>query len=132
VTIWRPDFTFGEAGASAAEFALVVPVFFASVMAVLDLGIVLWAFTTLQYAVDDAARCAVVKTHICTDPTTTQNYAASHYMGPNISPVFTASGGGGSNPRCGLGWRVAATARVPLSTGLFNITVPLSATACFP
>lgn len=114
-----------EDGASSAEFALVVLPFISLIMAGLGLGFMLWANTTLHYAAEDAARCASVKTAVCTDATSTQNYALSRYKGPSISPTFTYSASG-------CGHTVAGTANYPLNTGLFSLTIPLSTSACFP
>ena len=124
-----PDFIHRDDGTSAVEFALVLGPFITLVMGGLGLGFVLWANTTLHFAAEDAARCGVVKTTVCTNnPADIVTYANSHYNGPNISPVFTATNSG-----CGAGsWTVTATATYPLNTGLVNLSVPLTATACFP
>ena len=125
----RPlDFIRRDEGTSAAEFALVLGPFVTVIMAGLGLALMLWANTTLHFAAEDAARCGVVKTSICTNSSDIVSYANSHYDGPSIAPVFTATNSG-----CGAGsWTVTATATYPLNTGLFNFSVPLSASACFP
>jgi len=123
-----PDFISRDDGTSAAEFALVLGPFVTVILASLGLSVMLWANSTLHFAAEDAARCAVVKTSVCTDSASIVSYANSHYNGPNISPVFTPTNSG-----CGAGsWTVTATATYPLNTGLFNFSVPLSAIACFP
>ena len=119
-------------GASAVEFALVLPAFIALSVGTINLCIVLYANSTLHYTVDDAARCMSVRTTICTSTATTQTYALNHYSGPGVAPSFTATsttcGGAGGAP----GSKVTGTATYQLNTGLMNISVPLSATACFP
>ncbi len=128
MTIRERTFIGGEDGASAVEFALVALVFVGVILGVMGLGVMFWTNTTLHYAAEDAARCAVVKTTICTSAATTRTYAANHYMGPAISPVFTATKSG-----CGAGgWTVTGSANYPLNTGLFSMTIPISATSCFP
>src|SRR6266404_1668702 len=79
-----------EHGAAAAEFALVAPMFFALVFAVITFSALLFAYVDLHWATEDAARCYSVKTTVCTDATSTQTYAANHYLGPGISPSFAA------------------------------------------
>jgi Flp pilus assembly protein TadG len=119
------DFIRSEKAASSAEFALVVFPFISIIMGIIGVGFMFWANTTLHYAAEDAARCASVKTTICADATSTQNYALSRYKGPAIAPAF-------SYAASGCGHTCTATATYPLNAGLFNFNVPLSASACFP
>lgn len=115
-----------EDGASAVEFAIVVFPFFGVILAGLGLCFMMWANATLHYATEDAARCAAVKTSICTDASSTENYAAQRYQGPAISPVFHYA------PSTVCGHSVTASATYPLNAGLFAMNIPLSASACFP
>ena len=114
-----------QSGAGAAEFALVLIPFVAMVFGIIGLSLMFYSNQLLHYAVEDAARCASVKTTICTNATTTQAYALSHFGAPGLSPTFVAS-----KPACGN--KVVGTATYPLNAGLVNISVPLSATACYP
>jgi Flp pilus assembly protein TadG len=114
-----------ERGAAAAEFALVVIPFLGLVLGIIWVSMMLYANHTLQYAAEDAARCWSIKTTICTSAATTQTYASGRYSGPNIAPAFVAT-------QVSCGHKVTGTANFPLTTGLLNTTVPLSATACFP
>ena len=120
VKLWRD-----RAGSSAAEFALVLPIFVALTVGTVNLCLLFFANTLLHYTVADAARCMSVKTAVCTSPSVTQTYALSHYKGPVITPTFTATA-------AACGSSVSATASFPLITGLVNLTVPMSASACFP
>lgn len=123
------DFFRSQRGAAAAEFAMVVIPFVGIVMSGVGLCFMYWANSTIKYAVEDAARCASIRTTICTDANSTQSYAQSHYTGPDVSPVFTAK----QNSDCGASsWTVSATASFPLNTGLVDLSIPLSAHACFP
>jgi len=115
----------GEKGAISAEFALVVVPFLSIFMAVLGFGLLLWTSSALRYASEDAARCASVKTTVCTDATSTQNYALSRYEGPNLSPTFTYTA-------TGCGHTVTGSATFPLNTGLVNLSLPITVGACFP
>ena len=83
---WR--FIGNQQGASSAEFALVVVPFLGIFFAAIGFGLLLWTSTALRYAAEDAARCASVKTTVCPDQSTTENYALSRYEGPAVSPSF--------------------------------------------
>jgi Flp pilus assembly protein TadG len=115
-----------ESGAGAAEFALVLIPFLALIFGIINLSLMFYANHTLQYAAEAAARCASVGRFTnCTTTAAVQNYALSHYSGPNITPVFVAT-------TAGCGHTVTGNANFPLNAVVLNITVPLSATACFP
>ena len=117
---WRRD----QAGASALEFALVVPIVVALTLGGINLCLLLYANTTLHYAVDDAARCMSVKTLVCTSPGATQTYALASYKGPAISPTFTAVA-------AACGSQVTGTATYQLNAVLVNFPVAMSAVSCF-
>ncbi len=117
-----------QKGASAAEFALVLIPFLALVLGIIGVSTMIYANETLQYATEDAARCAAVKTTICTDPASTESYALSRYTGPALSPSFAYA----YDPNSACGHSVTGTATMALNTGLVNISVPLQSHACFP
>ena len=52
-------------GASAVEFGLTAPVFFAALLGALELGVLFWTNLGLQHATERAARCASVNKTIC-------------------------------------------------------------------
>jgi Flp pilus assembly protein TadG len=114
-----------EKGATALEFAILSPVFMLIVVGGVNLGLLLYAAGSLHFAVEDAARCASVRTTVCTNATTTQSYASSHYYGPSISPTFTYT-----STTCGNS--VTGSGTFGFHVGVANYSVPLSATACFP
>jgi Flp pilus assembly protein TadG len=111
-------------GATAVEFALVLPVFVAMIMGLLSIGMLAFASNSLQYAAEDAARCAAVKTTVCTTGSATQAYAANRYAGPRISPTFTYD-----QSACGHRVRATATYDLGLVPEIGEIT--LNATACY-
>jgi Flp pilus assembly protein TadG len=125
----RPLWNFwqNQRGGTAAEFALVVPIFGALTIGAIQLCVLVFANSRLQYAVDDAARCESVKTTICTSGTTTQNHASATFGLSSLSPVFTAS----STPQS-CGYQVVGTATYRLNAVLTTLPVSLSATSCFP
>lgn len=119
-----------EGGASSAEFALVVIPFLTLIFFIIGMSMMFYANHTLQYAAEAAARCYSVDVTNCGDGATTnaaaaQTYAAAHYSGPNIAPVFVASA-------TGCGHTVTGTASFPLNAVIVSVSVPLSASACFP
>jgi Flp pilus assembly protein TadG len=113
-----------ECGTAAVEFAIVAPVFIALVVGLLALCICLFLIGSLHYSVEEAARCASVRTTVCKDATTTIAYAQSRYFGPS-TPNFSYS-----TAACGNS--VTASINYVAQLGLTQFTVPVSASACFP
>jgi Flp pilus assembly protein TadG len=114
-------------GATAVEFALTAPVFFAIVFGLIDTGLMLWTQLGLQHATELAARCASVNKTICPDATSIRIYAASQVFGMTVpSSVFTAA-----QPACGN--RISASFDFGLIGGYYGTPlVTLSAASCFP
>jgi Flp pilus assembly protein TadG len=112
-------------GASAVEFALVLPAFITLMVGTVCAAQLAFAINGLHFAVQDAARCAAVKTTVCTSSGTTIAYAQSKYSGPQISPAFAYS-------TTGCGHTVSATATYPVYVAAGTINVPISATSCYP
>lgn len=113
-----------ESGATAVEFALVLPALASLVVGTLYTGLVVYSAVGLRSAVEQAARCYSVNAAQCSTASATQTYAQNEYYGIQ-SPTFTAS-----SQSCGH--QVAATVTIPLIAVVANFSVPLSATACFP
>ena len=113
------------AGSSAAEFALILPVFCALTIGAISLCIMVYANSRLQFAVDDAARCESVKTTICTSAATTQTHAAAMFGFAGLSPTFTAS-----PAICGN--QVVGSVTYHIYAVVTTLNVPISASSCFP
>lgn len=112
-------------GAAAAEFVLILAPLILLVMGTINLGMMMYTTSALHFAVEDAARCATVKAAtVCTNPTTTAAYAASHYGGPSPATFVRSS--------TACGWVVTGTTNYKFTTGLTNTTIPISASACYP
>lgn len=77
------------AGASAAEFALVAPVFIASTFGIIYAALLIYSYNGLQSAAQEAARCASVRTAVCFDQTSVSDFALSRFTGPAVTPAFT-------------------------------------------
>jgi Flp pilus assembly protein TadG len=114
-----------QRGATAVEFAMVAPAFLMLMVGTMSVGLLIFSTGSLQYAVEEGARCAVVKTTVCTNSASTIAYAAAAYHGPLIAPTFTYS-----TPACGRA--VTGTANFTFDFALRTVVVPLSATACYP
>jgi Flp pilus assembly protein TadG len=59
------DMIIRDDGAIALEFALTLPVFLLLVFGIFGLALTLWTENSIQYAVEQAARCAAVDTTEC-------------------------------------------------------------------
>jgi Flp pilus assembly pilin Flp len=114
-----------ERGGAAVEYALILPAFITLIVGGLCAGNLAFAVNSLHYAVQEAARCASVKTTVCTSTSSIQTYAQGRYSGPQISPNFNYSTGG-------CGHTVSATATYPITLAATTLNVPISASACYP
>ena len=114
-----------QEGTTAVEFAIIAPVFLLLVLGTIGLCFALFLVGSLHFAVEDGARCAAVKATICPDAATTIAYTQSRYMGPNVSPNFTAAAA-----TCGQS--VSASVSYSMNVGFRTFVIPISATACFP
>jgi len=116
---WR-----NPSGASAAEFALVAPVFFALTIGAINLCIVLYMNSRLQFSVDDAARCAALAYNPC-DPVAR---ATSDFGFASLTPSFP--------PPTALttdcqGTKMTGSVTYTLNAVVTTIAVPISASSCF-
>lgn len=120
------EFLRNTGGSPAVEFAVVAPVFLAMMIGTIYASVLFFVDGSLQNAVEDAARCAAVKTNVCPDNSSTQTYALSHFYGSSVlTPTFTAS-------TASCGHTVSATASYSFDFGLKKVAVPISATSCYP
>lgn len=115
-----------ERGTTAVEFAIVGPVFILLVIGTLYMCMALFTVGSLHYAVEEGARCASVKSTLCTDAATTLAYTKSHYFGPGTAPTFTYA----AATACGQS--LSASLNYTMNLGVSQFTIPISATACFP
>src|SRR5882762_10774141 len=118
-----------EQGTTAVEFAIIAPVFIALLVGTLSVCVGLFLIGSLHFAVEEGARCASVKAACqvngIPDAAATQTYAQNHYFGPNVSPTFTYTAAACGNS-------VSASISYSMNVGFRTLTVPISATACFP
>jgi len=114
-------------GGAAVEMALVFPLLCLMILGAIDAGWMLWSASTLDFAVEEAARCGAVDATNCGTTANVQGVAVGKAMGLGMSASdFTVT-----TPACGK--KVAATYvfhfLMPFSTD-FNISIP--ATSCYP
>jgi Flp pilus assembly protein TadG len=116
---------FDTEGVTAVEFALISPVLLLLLMGGIEGGRMLWAENSLQYAVERAARCAVVTPSVCGTAAQVQTYAASVDYGQNVS----ASAFSLTTASCGT-LVSASLSYTPLFPIVTNVT--LTASSCRP
>ena len=113
-------------GSTAAEFALVLPLMLLLSIGTIAVGAMMFANTALHYATQDSARCYAVKTSVCANADAVQDYGEGKYGGPPLdSLTFTATA-------AACGRQVVGTGTFVMSTGLGDLDVDMSATACYP
>ena len=120
------NITTDERGTTAIEFAIVGPVFIMLLIGILYLCMCLAVVGGMHFAVEEGARCASVKTTVCTDQSSTMSYTQNHYFGPSTLPTFTY------NSAAACGHSVTGTINYVLDVGLKQFTIPITASACFP
>jgi Flp pilus assembly protein TadG len=120
------SFSSDSSGATALEFALIAFPLILLILGAIEGGRMLWMRNALQYAVERAARCAVVTPSTCGTLTQIQSYAASQ--------DYSTSGATFSEPTpasCGTGTEVSAslvyTPLIPLP-----LSVTIAASSCRP
>jgi len=113
-----------ESANVAIEFALVLPAIAMLLVGTLFTGLVVHAASSLNNAVEQAARCYAVNASQCGSAATVQAYALSRYNGMS-QPTFTVS-----TPSCGH--KVSGAVTIAFDVAATSWNVPLSATACYP
>ncbi len=114
-------------GSVAIEFAFAFPLFLLCVLGIMEFGRMIWSQTTLDYAVEAAARCAAIDAPDCVTAAAIEDFAANAAAGLPVSASNFAVG----NAACG----VAVTGTMPwtfAAPALFPFSVTLTAKACYP
>lgn len=113
-------------GATAVEFALILPPFLLLLLGVVEFGRALWTQSALHFAVEESARCAAVDATNCATTTQVQNFAVSRAKGLGLNnTVFTLT-----TPACGN--QVSASYPFPFILATMFPSVTLTAQSCFP
>lgn len=127
-------------GTAAIEFALLMPAFLMMFMGVVEFGRLYWTQSTLQQAVEAAARCASFNTSTCDTSDHTKSYAVKAMVGMTVSSsIFTATMYSSASPTyCDSGQTVPGyevSASLPFTfivRGLFPWRLTLTAQSCYP
>lgn len=122
-------------GGPAVEMAFVLPFLIAMVLAVIEVGRLLWTVAVLQFAVEQAARCAVVDSATCggTGNKTAQCNAADWALGLGLecSDFTVASCASGAGKQVSISYTFQSVALQVLPGGQF-FSVNLNAGSCYP
>jgi len=114
-----------DRGTTAVEFAILAPALMLLLVGAVYICLALFLVGSLHYAVEDGARCASVNTTVCSDAPTIVSYTQNRYFGPNPTPTFTYA-----TAACGN--VVSGSLSYVVNLGLTTVTIPVSASACFP
>lgn len=120
----------GRDGVTALEFALVAPVLFMLLFGGVEFGRALHTRSTLQFAVERAARCAAVDKNLCGTPDAIKAYAASLMTGKGIG-ASTFSTTSTTPTNCGRQVSASLDFTLTLPKPLPS-TVKLTAESCYP
>jgi Flp pilus assembly protein TadG len=117
-------------GTTAVETAIVLPAFVLMLFAIIEGGLLFWTQSTLQFAVEAAARCAAlaaVNTAQCGSTSAIQSYAVTQATGITVSSTsFNVS-----QPSCGYQVSISYSYNFIL-TYLYAGTITLNAQSCHP
>jgi len=112
-----------RSGATALEYAIILPVLLLFLLGIIDTGRLLWTYATLYRASEAAARCAAVNIASCGTASQIQNDAVAEAWGLNLpASTFTVS-----SPSCGV--QVSAAYSFKYFTPGFSPST-LTASAC--
>ena len=116
-----------KAGTTAVEFGLLALPFIVLIFGCLQFGMIAWTESGMQYAVEQAARCATVNTTLCGTPSQIQQYAASQMTSTAVVAAdFTYVS-------TGCGNQVSVTINYPYMVQVFlPASITLTAKSCHP
>lgn len=118
---------FSQLGSVAIEYALVLPALLLFTFGVIDIGRLLWTQTTLDRAVEAAARCGAINSLTCGTAAQIQAYAVGQAYGLAVTTAAFAV----TSPACGV--RVTATSSFTfVIPWIATQNIPLAATSCYP
>jgi hypothetical protein len=114
------------AATTAAEFALVLPLFLLVVFGTINTALALSAVTRLHFVTERAARCLSVDTSGVCSLDNINSYAKTRYSVGGVSDlIFVAT-----KPNCG--YKVQGAGTYEILTGIGSIPIHISASACYP
>ena len=118
-------------GTSAIEFAFVALPFIALLLGIIDFSRFIWTQSTLQFAVERAARCAVVNPTLCGTTSQIGTYALSQQVFPSdiSASNFLSAACAGSTKGISVSITKSFAFTVPQ---IIPITMTLKAQSCYP
>ena len=120
--LWR-----ARSGATAVEAAFILPILLAIILAAIELSRLAWTQGALNYAVQEAARCAAVRPTVCGADAEIAAFARQRTAPLDIpASAFTIS-----RPACGVRVSGAFTHRFIISK-IFPSPPTLRAEVCRP
>lgn len=117
-----------EAGAVAAEFAMVIGVAVISMLAIINAGLLFYSYSNLHMATETTARWASIQATVdgeTPDATAVTGKFGELYLGATGAPTSVAA-----EAACGI--QVTSTATFSLMLGVGSTPVEMSATSCYP
>jgi Flp pilus assembly protein TadG len=128
-----------RAGATMVEFAIAASLFLLLILGIVEAGRGLWTINALNYAVQQAARCASINATACGNQTDIQAYAI--HVSAALVPNATFSVDQYSDYSCTTTTAVAAQVRAKRvsASDVMRLHIPfvpmqptLTASSCFP
>ncbi|GGB86136.1 hypothetical protein GCM10011494_00520 [Novosphingobium endophyticum] len=119
------QFAGNEAGSSAAEFALVLPLVLILVFGALASGVMMYTVVKLQHATETSARCLSAQRSDCSLADITP-FATGYYTGPALNGLAFAA----AQDTCG--YRVTASGNFDFFMGSGMLSTPVNTSACYP
>ena len=104
---------------------MILPALLIFLFGIIETGRVLWFQNALNFAVQEAARCATVNPGVCGTTTEIKNFAANRSSVSFPPSIFNPT-----TQTCGN--QVSASYPTSLAVPLVPLSLTLSATACFP
>lgn len=123
---WVKAFARHQAGTTAAEFALVIPLFLLLTFGTINMAFVLSALVRMHYATERAARCLSVDTTGSCYAANIDTYTKSFFPVGGITGLTFVS----AQPSCGN--QVSGSGVYKVYTGVGQISITLTTSACYP
>jgi Flp pilus assembly pilin Flp len=123
-----------EDGAEAVEFALIVPLLVTLLFGIFEFARAVWTQSVLDYAVEQAARCASVNTTACGTSSAIATFASQQTSPINVPAADFAA----TTPSCGhqvvasYTFNFIGTLALIGGQNIFPSSITLSSTSCYP
>jgi Flp pilus assembly protein TadG len=112
-------------GAAAVEFAIIAPALVMLLLGIMETGRAMWTQNALNFAVEQAARCAAIDQNDCGTTTQVQNYASTASGAVFAGSIFSVSA-------VACGKLVSATYPMLLYIPFVSAAPTLTAQSCYP